>query len=407
MHIMHVNTLESQGGAARSAFRLHKGLQEIGVESRMLVQQKTSDDPSVAPLGSPFSGRVQRRLDRLPREIYPRRQSVAFSSNYLPSLIARTLNAQGADLLHLHWIGLGVLPISAWPHLKPPIVWTLHDSWAFTGGCHVPHDCRRYEEQCGRCPILGSNREADLTRWTWYAKARALPRMSPVIVTPSVWLADSARQSSLLGSAEIHTIPYGLDVETFRPLDRAAARTALNLPQGRPLIAFGAMSALTDWNKGADLLTTALNHLDTDADFLIFGSDAVPEGLSRTAHTAGTLSDEQRIAQVYAAADVMVVPSRSENLPLTVMEPLACGVPVVAFRIGGIPDLIEHQVNGYLAEPFDTADLARGIAWVLEDPERHTRLRAAARAKAEREYEITHIARRYLALYEDILSRPK
>ncbi len=406
LHLCHADMV---GGAARAAYRLHDGLRRLGVDSRMLVHEKTSGDPAVLTVPGPFSHfalRVRRRLDRMPSSVYSHAQGARFSSNYLPSLIARSINAQGADLLHLHWIGHGLLPISAWPHLRPPVVWTLHDSWAFTGGCHIPHDCRRFEERCGRCPILGSTRELDLSRLTWLAKSRAFPKLKPVIVTPSRWLADSVRRSSLLANAELHVIPYGLDLDLFRPSDRAAARAALDLPPDRPLIAFGAMWALEDHNKGADLLAEALEKVDTDADFVVFGSDRVPDGLSRTGFAAGSITDESRIAQVYAAADVTVVPSRSENLPLTVMESLACGTPVVAFRIGGIPDLIEHQVNGYLAEPFDTADLARGIAWVLENPERHARLRAAARAKAERDYEITHIARRYLALYEDILSRP-
>jgi glycosyltransferase involved in cell wall biosynthesis len=160
-------------------------------------------------------------------------------------------------------------------------------------------------------------------------------------------------------------------------------------------------------NKGADLLLEALLSLGIDADLLVFGSDKVPEGLGRRGYAAGTVTDDRMMAAIYSASDVFVLPSRSESFSLTTQEALACGTPVVAFNSGGPKDLIDHKVNGYLAEPFDTADLARGITWVLEDPERHARLRAAARAKAEREYEITHITRRYLALYEDILSRRK
>lgn len=408
MKILHLCHTDLTGGAAIAAYRLHDRLRQIGVESRMLVQKKTSADPSVSELGGPFRGtllRARRRLDRVPHEFYRGRQRIPFSSNYLPSPIAHTINAQQAEILHLHWTGYGMLPVSSWSKLHSPVVWTLHDSWTFTGGCHIPYDCRRYEDHCGRCPILASRREHDLSWWNWRAKSRALPGMHPVIVSPSNWLADCALRSSLLGQSEIHTIPHGLDLSVFHPFPRAEARAALGLPLDPAMVAFGAMWALEDRNKGADLLLEALGQLTAGADFLIFGSDKVPEGLSRRAHAAGIVTDERRIAQVYASADVMVVPSRSENLPLTVMESLACGTPVVAFRIGGIPDLIEHQVNGYLAEPFDTEDLARGIAWVLEDPERHARLRAAARAKAERDYEITHIARRYLTLYEELLHR--
>ena len=396
------------GGAAIAAYRLHEGMQRIGVDSRMLVLRKTTSDPAVREITGWAADQMRIRawgINRLPARLYRRRdQSAVWSINWFP--YTREWGRLYADLIHLHWIGSNFLPISAWSRLNRPVVWTLHDSWAFTGGCHLPYECRRYEDHCGRCPILASSRERDLSHLTWQAKARALPKMRPVIVSPSTWLAECAQKSSLLGQSETHIIPHGLDLEVFSPSSRVQAKAALKLPEDRPLIAFGAMWAMEDRNKGADLLLDGLGRLQADADFLVFGSDRVPDGLSRRAFAAGTLKDESRVAQVYTAADVTVVPSRSENLPLTVMESLACGTPVVAFRIGGIPDLIEHQVNGYLAEPFDTADLARGIAWVLEDPERHARLRAAARAKAEREYEITHIARRYLALYEDILSRP-
>ncbi len=315
---LHLSRIDLSGGAAIAAYRLHGGLRRIGIDSNMLVLHKTSSDPAVQELtgrGAYLMRRRESDINRLPARIYRHRDlSAMWSTNWFP--YTRQWGRIQADLIHLHWIGMNFLPIAAWKHLNHPVVWTLHDSWAFTGGCHIPHDCRHYEGQCGRCPILGSTRERDLSHWTWVAKTRAIPRMNPVIVTPSTWLASCARSSSLLANAEIHTIPYGLDLDMFQPCETAEARVALDLPPDRPLIAFGALSALKDRNKGIDLLTEALEQLQADADFLIFGSDRVPDGLTRKGHAVGTLKDDRRIAQVYAAADVMVVPSRSENLPL-------------------------------------------------------------------------------------------
>jgi glycosyltransferase involved in cell wall biosynthesis len=290
-----------------------------------------------------------------------------------------------------------------------PIVWTLHDSWAFTGGCHVPNDCVRYRESCGRCPVLGSTREADLSRRVWARKRRAWSDLDLTLVAPSRWLADCARSSSLFRDARIEVIPNGLDLKRYKPVDRRFARDVLGLPQDRKLIVFGAKSGSEDRNKGLHLLASALRILkdagrDHGTELVVFGSTASTT-LARAGLKAsyqGFLHDEVSLALLYAAADVFVAPSIQENLPYTVMEAMACGTPCVAFRQGGVPDLIEHERTGYLARPFEPEDLAHGIAWVLEDGDRWRALSSRAREKVEQEFELGLVARRYVDLYRDV-----
>ena len=311
-------------------------------------------------------------------------------------------------MLHLHWVVHGFINIPFLRQARRPIVWTLHDSWAFTGGCHLPDGCRRYQEACGRCPQLGSRREADLTRLNWQRKLRAWRDVDMVVVTPSNWLAACARSSSLFAGRRVEVIPNGIDTDVFKPLDRRVSRHILNLPDGKHLILFGTMGATSDENKGFGLLRQALAALPRqvagkECMLVVFGAQRLDlPDLNIEVRFMGTLTDDIALSVLYAAADVMVVPSRQENLPNTIMEAMACGTPAVAFRTGGIPDLIEHQHSGYLAEPFDTGDLARGIAWTLEQSGLDSGLGSLCRQKVETEFAIDVVTARYVKLYSEL-----
>ncbi|MCC6804247.1 MAG: glycosyltransferase family 4 protein [Anaerolineae bacterium] len=415
MQVLHVNWLESFGGASKAAQRLHQGMLRIGVESRMFVLKKTSASESVYEvpgLLGEWMRRLSHRIDPLPLRRYPDRPpNLVFSNNWMPYPVARILNRLPSDLLHFHWIGGGLIPISEMQHVNKVVVWTLHDSWAFTGGCHLPFDCMRYKDTCGECPRLHSTKNNDISHWGLEKKQQSYAKMRITIVTPSRWLAECARSSTLLHDKRIEVIPYGLDLALYKPSDKYAARTALNLPQDKKLILFGAVQSTSDYNKGFHLLRPALHQLATEgwfnrAEAVIFGNapNAPVEDLGLTPHYLGSINDEMKLCQLYSAADVLIIPSLQENLPNVVLEAMACGTPCVGFRIGGIPDLIEHQINGYMAEPYEPADLANGIVWVLEDDERHRELSAQSAAKIRREHALPDIARRYVALYEAILA---
>ena len=258
-----------------------------------------------------------------------------------------------------------------------PIVWTLHDSWAFTGGCHVPGNCQGYKERCGGCPQLGSQHAWDLSRWVWNRKRKFWRGIPLTIVTPSRWLADCARSSSLLGDRRIEVIPNGIDVNQYRPVEKQEARAILGLPQEQKLVLFSAMNATCDMNKGFPYLEAALRRLFEDGwhermELMVVGQStpSTPVNTGVPHRFLGVLRDEISMRLAYSAADVTVMVSAQENLPNSIMESLACGTPVVAFNVGGVPHLVEHQVNGYLAQPFSIDDLSAGLSFVLSDEER-------------------------------------
>lgn len=416
MKVLTLSAHDATGGAARAALRLHEGLRALGIRASMWVQNKTGDDPTVfGPAGklARFIGRLRPDIDSLPTMLYPRRKRVIFSPAVLPDNLPAIVDEFDPDIVHLHWVGGGFMRVETLRRLQRPLIWTLHDSWAFTGGCHVPFDCMRYRERCGACPALGSTREADLSRRLWQRKRHALNGVDLTIVCPSRWLRDCAAASSLFDGRRIERIPNGLDLSRFKPMDKRMARELLGLPQDKKLILFGALRAAGDQNKGLHLLVPALRALADQgyadqARTMVMGASASDDlknaGLEAT--FLGRLHDDVSLALCYSAADVFVSPSIQENLPNAVMEALACGTPAIAFAIGGMPDLIEHQVTGYLATPFESGDLAQGIHWVLQDRERWARLSGKARAKVEQEFSLEYIARRYAALYGETLALP-
>jgi glycosyltransferase involved in cell wall biosynthesis len=257
---------------------------------------------------------------------------------------------------------------------------------------------------------LESDQEQDLSRWIWKRKAKAWESVNLTVVSPSKWLAGCARSSSLFQDKRIEVIPNGLDTQIYQPIERHLARARLKLPQDKLLILFGAMSSTSDRRKGFHLLQPALQKLGgsdwrDQVELVVFGSSrpkSEPSFGFKT-HYLGSLSDDFALSLVYAVADVFVAPSVQENLPNTVMEALACGTPCVAFKIGGMADLIEHQLNGYLAYPFEIEDLANGIAWVLADKKQHNLLRANAREKADQEFTLAHQARQYVHLFQELI----
>ncbi|MBM2838490.1 MAG: glycosyl transferase group 1 [Deltaproteobacteria bacterium] len=414
MKVLHLNTFDSGGGAAIAARRLNRGLHDIGVDSTMLVQLKTGDDRSVS--GAPpiwRKGLAMSRpfLDDIPLLLYPERKKITFSPATLPDRVFVRVREYDPDIVHLHWIAAGFVKIESLKKLKRPIIWTLHDSWAFTGGCHIPFDCTRYRDMCGACPTLGSTRENDLSRKIWQRKIKAWKGLNLTVVTPSRWLADCARSSSLFNNVRIEVIPNGLDIQIFKPIDKKMARNILSLPQDKKLILFGAIDSTSDKNKGFHLLSPALQILSETgwrdrAELIVFGSHE-PENstdFKMKVRYLGKLNDEISLAILYSAADLFVLPSIQESFGQTASEAMACGTPVVAFGSTGPLDIVNHQQNGYLAEPYEPDDLARGIAWAMEDGERWKALSMRAREKAEKEFELTLVARRYRKLYEEILS---
>jgi glycosyltransferase involved in cell wall biosynthesis len=406
-----VSTFDHQGGAARAAYRLHHGLIKYGFDSRMLVQEKSTDDFTVRgpeTKGSYLLARIRANFDVIPLCLYPKRHKTFFSSAILPDTLKGDINSLNPDVVHLHWVSYGFLRVETLAAIKRPIVWTLHDMWPFTGGCHYSEGCDHYLDGCGYCPMLASTKCYDLSRWNWNRKADKWRVLPMTIVSPSRWLGDSARKSSLFKDANIEVIPNGIDLTIFAPRDKSLCRNILSLPQGKKIILSGGIESKSDGRKGFDLLLPALRQLKntiSDVELVIIGStkpETVPD-FGIPVNYLGLLNDEISLSIAYGAADVFVSPSREENLSNMVLEAISCGLPCVTFDIGGMPDMIDHGLNGFLASPFDTVDLAAGMTRILEGDSLQIAMSRHSRMKAEREFAIKLVASRYGRLYEKVV----
>jgi glycosyltransferase involved in cell wall biosynthesis len=402
-----LSTTDIEGGAARAAYRLHQGFQHIGIPSQMLVRGRFSRDRSViaeksllTKLGPQMNGLALRR--------YPKRNRM-ISPQWFPDAIVKQVAQINPDVVNMHWVCNGYLRIETLAKLKIPLVWTLQDMWPMTGGCHYSEDCDRYQKSCGQCPQLGSEREADLSRQIWQRKQKAWKDINLTIVTPSQWMADCVKASSLLGDRRVEIIPFCLDTKIYHPLDKEFARKTLGLPQDKLIVLFGALSATSDQRKGFHLLRPALQSLSRTSlrdkvELAIFGASRPnePTDLGLPAHYLGSFQDDLSLSLIYSAADVMVVPSLQESFGQTASEALACATPVVAFNATGLKDIVDHQRNGYLAQVYKPDDIAKGIAWILENQHRHSKLSENAREKAVKEFALERQAKLYSKLFKEV-----
>lgn len=438
MKVLFINTNDTSGGAARAAMRIMRGVQQSGVEAQMFVKDKYSKSTDVIPVSTyaPSSNwlldifkwviqKFKNRYHMFKWYPYKRTKQNVFMSDLRHTDIHGALQKLDYDIVHLHWINNRFLDIRELAKIHKPIVWTLHDSWAFCGVCHYFIDCEKYRTHCAACPVLGAKKERDLAYEVFEKKRNAYRDLDLHIVTPSRWLGECTRKSSLLGRFPVHIIPNCIDTDLFRPLSKdeivliaerqenaVVRRVFSEAPQekglAKPFVLYGAMNAATDRRKGFASLLSALRLLDKQgitAQLVVFGAE--PQELPmQFEHIrvvfVGYVQDSNILAALYSSADVMVVPSLTENLSNTIMESLACGTPVVGFDIGGNSDMVDHMENGYLANEKDCEDLAKGIEWCLSH-NADGKLSKNAREKVMNNFTIDKVSEQYKRLYESIV----
>ena len=410
MKVIQLNYSDISGGAARAAYRIHHALRDNGVDSQMWVNSAKAGDWTVqAPKGKidKVLAKLRPSIGALPTKLLRTANPIIHSPSWLPSNWVQKINISDADVVHLHWVAGEMLSIQDIGAIKKSVVWTLHDMWAFCGAEHYTEDSRWIEG------YRSNNRPAyeskfDLNRWTWQRKRNHWK--SPIhIVAPSQWLAECARQSALMRDWSVTVIPNAIDTVLWQPVDKNIARQLMHLPLDVPMLVFGAMGGANDHRKGFDLLKSALDHLRGQMpgmELIVFGSlpPRTSGDLGFSVHYTGHLHDDITLRLLYSAADAIVVPSRLEVFGQTASEAHSCGTPVIAFNIGGLPDIVDHKVTGYLAEPFDVEELAKGIKWVLGDENRHKELCCAARGKAMRCFDYSVVAQQYKKIYEYAIS---
>ena len=416
MRVLIVNTSERTGGAAVAASRLMEALNNNGVKAKMLVRDKETDRLTVAAVPGQKWMQFYFLWERFVvwlRLYFNRKHLFEVDIANCGADVTQLPEFQEADVVHLHWINQGMLSLKGIRKILntgKPVVWTMHDIWPATAICHLTLDCRNFETQCAHCRLLpGSGSTNDLSTQIWKRKQQMLNDRQITFVTCSQWLAGEAQKSALLKGQRVVSIPNPIDTHIYTPKDKQQARQRVGLPTEGRIILF-ASQRVTNRNKGMGYLLEACRLLaeqypekKEDITVAILGGHAeeIEGQLPFRTCPLGYVNDEQRIVDIYNAADVFVLPSLSENLPNTIMEAMACGVPSVGFRIGGIPEEIDHQQNGYVADYCSSEDLARGIWWTLYEAD-HEAVRKACLQKVAHNYSQQSVANRYLEVYESL-----
>lgn len=406
LKVLHVNQSDTLGGAAIAGYRLHSALLSQGLDSKLLVGHKKTDDQRVAQV--PRHKWLENQLQR-----FAHRAGFNYVNHISSFNIPQHPFFTEADILNFHNLHNSYFSYLAIPHLttQKPAVFTLHDMWSFTGHCAYSYDCSRWQTGCGQCPYPetypGIHR--DSTRWVWKLKDWVYNRSNLTIVTPSRWLAEQAKVS-ILERFQIHHIPNGVDPDTYQPLDRELCRTVLGIPAKKKVLLFSAVN-LTDFRKGGDLLVKALSQLPTtlkqDCLLLTLGnpSKQLVASLDMPLMNLGYVSSDRLKSIAYSAADLFIFPTRADNLPLVLQESMACGTPMVSFDVGGVCELVRPGMTGYLARPGDTTDLCSGIVKLLDNNLHRESMREICRRIALDEYPLSLQGKRYEDLYKTTLGQ--
>ena len=387
LKVVHLNTYDGNGGAGRACLRLSDALNENGVQSEVIVYYKFGKNSKVSSFTNGIFAKAMAvfniMAERYLAKILVKAVKTPFSLQWFGKSIINHPKLKDADVIHLHWVNHGFLTpkfLAELDELEKPVVWTFHDSNAFTGGCHVRYTCENFHQQCGNCPVLRLSGKTDISNKNWLRKQKAYSEFNFHIVAPSNWMANSVKQSSLLGIRNVSVVPNTIEIDVFKPYVKAEAKQILKIPANHFVLMSGFMPSKNDKHKGTQYLIDALNELarrpeipNEQIELVIFGNKDeknMPEFPFKTTFL-GTINKDEHLAKCYAAADAFITPSLEDNLPNTVMESLACATPVIAFKTGGIPDMVSHLQNGYLADYKSSSDLADGIEWLFlhEDKE--------------------------------------
>ena len=413
MKILNLSTSDAKAGGFIGAYRLHIGLLNNNIDSNLIVNKKYSDDFTVkGPQTNtkkwinflkPWIANLLIKFLRTPNKS-------AHFINLFPSNLPNFINESDADLVILHCVYWEMISISEIGKIQKPIVWTLHDQWPFYGTEHFPYsdNDKRYIYGYTSKNRPRYEKGLDFQKWTWKRKLKHWYDKPMSIVSCSNWLAERARSSYLFKQKQVEVIPNGVDTNIYKPIDKITARKILNLPQYKKIVLFGAMSATSDKKKGFHLLHPALQKFtensNTKTAAVIFGASrpSDPPDFNMPTYYLSTLQDDWSLVLAYSAADLFVLPTMHDNLPYTIIESMACKTPCVSFSVGGLPDMIDHNVNGYLATPFDPEDLANGIQKILENDELRYEMAENCRRKTLKEFDVDVQVKRYLELFKSL-----
>ncbi len=407
MKILHI-TGKDYFGAGRAAFRLNKALQEIGVDSVMWVSDKKSSDESVHQITNGFFSKLMKKIFvKIEKyQVKVKEPHIMFSNGYWGADVSKLIHKAKPDVVHFHWINRGFIDFKDLRNIGVPIVVTMHDMWYFTGGCHYTTGCYKYVDTCCYCPHLLSSKNGDVSTNIQKYKEKQYNNLSKIaFIGPSTWMTECAQKSSLLRDKNISNIPNCIDLDHFTKSDNSVNK--LDQCQKKKIL-IAAVDVLSDQNKGFKYIDEAVRCLDANEYALVIvGSEGTEQftDIEMEVINAGYIDNDRVLVDYLSAVDVVVVPSKQENLSNMILESLACEIPVVCFHIGGNDNMVEHQVNGYLAEPYQAEDIAYGINWCTESKERLKALGTEGRKKVEATFAPAIVAEKHVELYKNLMTK--
>ena len=418
LKVVHISSTDVLGGAAIACLNISSSLSSAGIDSVVLVQKKYKEMSNSTEFSDTFFKKITFFIrffcDYLSIYLLTVKRRGRFSFPYFGTEITGHPLVKQADIIHLHWINGGFFSLKTFgklAKLNKPVVWTLHDMWAFTGGCHYSGGCRNYLAGCGNCPALKFPGRKDMSVKIFNGKERSYKRLKLNMVTCSNWLAGEVKSSFLLKDCRVKAIPNPIDTNVFKPMNKSSAAAELSLSPDKTYILFGTMT-LKEERKGFLFLREGLRilyrkypEIRESTEILVFGAVHNEQDFDMhfKTHFLGRIAGTGKLVCCYNAADVFVAPSLEDNLPNTVMESLSCGVPVAAFNIGGMSDMIDHKKNGYLAEPKSAESLADGVFWILNKIKESNELKIESRRKVTDNFTPEIVGKKYLEFYEKIL----
>jgi len=401
--------------------RLNQALLAMDVDSKIIVHYKFGKDSLIKTFSSNLiekaytAGRIV--AERILAKRYLKPLRTPFSFTWFGRSVIHHPDVKNADIIHLHWVNHSFLNpkhLAEIAKLNKPVIWTFHDSNAFTGGCHVRYSCDHFEKECGNCPLLVDAGPDDISHKIWLQKNEAYSGLDFTVIAPSSWMLASVKIAGLMKGKDAIQIPNTLESDIFKPSDKISAKRAAGLPEDKFIFLSGFMPSRKDLHKGTSYLLESMAFLKERAgiaadkiELVVFGNrnaEDVPEFPFKTSFL-GTISDDKKLAACYAAADAFLTTSVEDNLPYTVMEALACGTPVIAFTTGGIPDMVQHEHNGYLATYRSSESFTDGMEWIIKHPDRET-LNQNARKSVLNNFSENIIAEKHIQLYNKLLNPP-
>lgn len=401
MKIIHLVS-HHKGGAGKAAIRLNDALNINNIDSRLLTINYSDEKKRITSIVYNTRTKLEYKVLNKINRVFLKygKPTEYFSCEFFGYPILKNKRIRDADIIHLHWVNDGMISYRAIKKLavlRKKVVWTMHDINTFTGGCHYSGNCDKYKDNCKDCPYARGR----LSNKIWKKKKDAIANLDVTVVGCSKWITDCAKESSIFKDKRCINIPNCVDMNKFKPIDRTEARIKLGIKENKKIILFGAMSSTSDRRKGFEQLKKALSKLPREEyQCYVFGTDEM-EDFNVDVKTLGFIKDEQMLMLAYNSADVFVAPSLQENLANTVVESISCGTPVVAFNIGGMPDMIHNGKTGYIAKYLNEDDLAKGI---IECSKHSEELRNSCRKFAVGNYSYESISKKFNEIYKEILN---